>query len=203
MTDVIAHDHLAIMAAATPRDEVFAHIVAGVRAGGLRVPAQVTFEPFGPGYAYVCLHLDDGDALGVDRWAAHFGLRAGAAMAPRVYELRDVPGGAPYRMYEAESDGPVVERVGPAGELVRERDYLAPPQLWRGWNVHVACRVTADPLADRAGLADTAVLPAVRPAGPVEAEPVAQLLVAARPAQAVAAVPVPAILSTGPIAVLP
>ena len=70
MTDVIAHDHLAITAAAAQRDEVFAHIVAGVRAGGLPVPTQVTFEPFGPGYAYVCLHLDDGDVLGVDRWAA-------------------------------------------------------------------------------------------------------------------------------------
>ena len=202
MTDVIAHDHLAITAAAAQRDEVFAHIVAGVRAGGLPVPTQVTFEPFGPGYAYVCLHLDDGDVLGVDRWAAHFGLLAGAATAPRVYELRDVPGGVPYQLYEAESDGPVVERPGPGGELVRERDYLAPPQLWQGWNVHVACRVAADPhAAGPAGLADTVVLPAVRPAEPVEAEPAAQLLVAVGPAQA--AGPVPLILSTGPIAVLP
>lgn len=153
------------------RPEVFAHVVAGVRAGQLPVPLQVTFEPALGCRPYVCLHLEPGDRVGVDRWAAHFGLPRGG-LAPYVLALPDVPA---YRMYEAESDGPLVERPGPDGVPVLERDYLAPPLLWHGWNVHVACRVGADdPLvlaAEAAGpaLDDTAVIPVCETVAPVSA----------------------------------
>lgn len=174
------------------RAEVFAHVVAGVRAGGLPVPVQVTFEPELFAHPYLCLLVEAGDLIGVDRWAAHFGLR-GAALAPYLLELPDVPA---WRMYEAESDGPLVERPGPDGSLVRERDYLAAPLLWNGWNVHIACRVDAAmpvvlalDCAERAELA--AAVAAACPMAPAAVDDTA-------PVDVVCEAGVPPILRTGP-----
>jgi hypothetical protein len=129
---------------------VFDHIIAGYRAGDLPVPWQVWFEPRPVGTnPMVSLMLAPGDSLGVDRWAAHFGL-PGAGLVPRVYELSDV---SRYRMYESASDCRPLEVVGPDGTvMVVERGYTAEPALWNGWDVYIGCRVPMAAAAEAAAV---------------------------------------------------